>query len=129
VTEPQSDRPRLARILQPLIERTKERKVVWTVGPGDSYLAQFSSGTIVVRSVDEDGQHPFGVEALDDNGRVVASDFTARNPSSQDERAWGNLVAVLYSNGRAAALNIDEKLDALLEDIERGRQPEDDIPF
>lgn len=127
------DRVRLLRIITQLTRGTKGGQVEWSVGAGDSFAAQFVAGSIVITAVDQDGRAPYYVEALDENGRTIASAATLRSPAilpGTSEDQWNQALVELYRVGRAAALNIDEKLDRLLNDVMSANQPsDDDIPF
>lgn len=84
----------------------------WTAGSKeDTFLWSGSSASVVLSTKDNDGEAPWLVRLVDADGRTVESE-------SVDGRSEVFAVTEeLYSAARASALNIEETIDGLLEDL------------
>lgn len=131
-------------LMKRLLEDTRAGKISWRAS-GD--LSIFSlvttSGSVIVRSIDGDGQAPFLVELLNPNGvnieRIESDWEPGTGPQGQRLRigaSWNKELSALFESARSAAINLDGVITGILDEIEHpntdadfGGGSDDDIPF
>jgi hypothetical protein len=137
--------PRIGRIVDGLLSRTKKGATDWQpftigsrsmiarrsrTGRADGFSYSTENSTVVVGSVDGDGQSPLYIEILDSSGTSVESitvgrtrrvrneeGFTVQEPAPPDEIALHDRVLELYIIARRTALKTDQVLDQLANDL------------
>src|SRR4051812_43907758 len=110
--------PRFIRLLQALVERTEEGRIHWTSGDDPtSFGVSLPSTSILIQSVDGDGEAPFRVSLADSNGVTIES-FESESPmdyppeTRSDIERLNRALRQLYEGARRNALGIDKILDA-----------------
>jgi hypothetical protein len=127
-----------------LTTETKDGRAHWRAAPGfDRFSLVTARGSVVVRSMDADGQPPFEVALLNAEGveiETLASYWdTGRTAEGQQFRVsapWNSDLADLFDAARSNSINLEGVIDGILEEV---RKPptesadftatDDDIPF
>jgi hypothetical protein len=115
---------KLAELARRLLERTRDGKLRWerTDKPG-YFTAVLSGGSVAVQQLsgtmyqllvlDAEGVELEKVQASSDE----LTRMSAFTTPTEDERALDKTVPVLYDLARRQALNIDQALDSLLDEL------------
>ncbi|MFF0550256.1 hypothetical protein ACFYUL_14955 [Streptomyces sp. NPDC004311] len=105
-------------LIDTLIIKTKERRIEWEEDEsGDAFALSLTRGTVTVWSADGDGMHPFILRIRGDRGQIVEQVETAR---PYEEHTWSRMdlsIQHLHELARRNALNIDEVIDRIIEDL------------
>ncbi|MER6035474.1 hypothetical protein ABT133_16385 [Streptomyces sp. NPDC001835] len=113
----------LRQLVKTLIETTREGRVEWAAdesdGPdSDTFMLSLTRGSVFVWSVDNDGAHPFVFQVRGARGQVVERIETTR--PFEEGQEWTPLeddIRKLYDLARRSALNIDEVLTQMINDL------------
>jgi hypothetical protein len=106
-------------LLRGVIVRTRERKIRWQDSEAtDTYVLTLGTGKIRVQSwSDEDGDTWYGAFLEDGQGRRVDEELAYRG----DEKL---LLEEIYVTARASALQIDDLIETMLQDLEKDKERE-----
>ncbi|MET8993744.1 hypothetical protein [Amycolatopsis sp. NPDC004169] len=111
---PKSNDERLIKIAEALLARTEAGKIEWEArdypGADDQFDYSTTWNTITVKSVDGDGQRPYGMYIKNENGLEVDHLINM-------DLGVQNLLSDLYSAARYIALDVDNNLDKLLDEL------------
>jgi hypothetical protein len=122
---------RLLQLAERVIAETNQGKVTWR---GSNDLTSFSfttaQGSVIVNSLDGDGQAPYRLSILNTEGTAIESvesvwDTNAGPPAPP--APWNALLQTLYETARSSAVSLDDVIDGILREIEHPTDP--DIPF
>lgn len=98
---------RIQRLITALLDRTRSGSISWEQGPTYSYIYRSPTGSIIVRSRDNDGVAPFQVTIANDEG-VVVRELNSRGADD---------IGQLYREARDSASGLDETLDGFLREL------------
>jgi len=101
--------PRVVKILDRLLKNTQNDEIIWDRGTrGDQCIFSDLKASVTIESADGDGQFPFRVRVLNEDGDLVAGvRFLETSPN-------GGLAERLFRAARRNALKVDATLDELL---------------
>lgn len=103
---------KLLTLIRALLKQTLARKAGWSVGSREgTFIWSSPSGSVLVFPTDNDGQEPWSVMVLDNDGQTLEIESFSRS-SSQFE-----LADDLYKSARSSALDIDKTIDSMLEEL------------
>jgi hypothetical protein len=118
-------RQRMVKMAEALLEATKQGKITWALTPVETkfiYAGSRSSVTIELAS----GQYDEDItilSLLNQQGTIVDSletEFIKRSGDRYDPAEWNSKLEELYHAARRFAHNVDDALESMLSDIERG---------
>lgn len=119
---------KMVRLAESLLAGTRDGKVAWT--PTDSeneYLCTGTRSSVTIESYeDRDGDRVSTLSLLNNRGTVVdslKSAFISNGPSSYTSESWNQTLEDLFYAARRVAHNVDDALDAMFADIEKGIAP------
>ena len=108
-----------------LLEATKAGKISWALT--DSEIRFLYAGTrssvTIEHYTDRDSDEISTLTLLNSRGTAVdsiQSEFSPKEDNKWVEASWNELLDELYYAARRVAHNVDEAIDSMLSDIERG---------
>ena len=107
---------RLIELCDRLRTGTETGKVVWQADGDAAFAWSSSSGSVNVRSLDDDGDEPFELAIFSPGGQKVE---TLASEWAEDETpaAWNAPLGRLYRAARRQALGVDKILDDLFAEL------------
>lgn len=127
---------RFPRLLQLLLEKSRENGVDWRPSPryDRQYLTKFPSEEITVGFISPETEPDFYYADLSRGGSAVL-----REAANQNDRPKWDLLSALYSEAERIAVGWDQALDDVEKALKSGWKPpahaaaapitDDDIPF
>lgn len=116
---------KMIKLAESLLAGTRDGKVAWT--PTDSEYKFLCTGTRSSVTVefyeDRDGDTTSTLSLLNNHGTVVdslRSAITATGPRTYEPEAWNQTLEDLFYAARRVAYNVDDALDGMLADIQKG---------
>lgn len=116
---------KMVRLAESLLSGTKNGKVVWA--PTDSeykYLCTGTRSSATIESfVDRDDDRVSTLSMLNDHGTVVDSLKSGFKPGDSGgfaPESWNEVLDDLFYSARRVAYNVDDAIDSMLADIEKG---------
>ena len=114
----------LFRLAQQLIERTKAGKMSWSSIGEDGFAFAGTKASVVIRSRDKDQVHPYIFTLFEGDIEVdsITSGWNASPTGFEDEGSplpWNDALENLYRSARRNALNLDQLIESILEDIDK----------
>lgn len=110
-----------------LLAGTKGGKVAWTPTDSDyKFLCTGTRSSVMIESlVDRDGDTVSTLSILNAHGSVVdslKSGFVPNegNAGSYRPESWNGILDELFASARRVAYNVDDAIDSLLADIDKG---------
>src|SRR6266542_1807934 len=107
-------RNRNIELMERLIRLTEEGVISWTDNDGTSFSYTSPTATVVIESVDKDGQQPFALRLINSDGTELEHITTPTN--SWGQRAWDKPLESLYGVARRDVLNVNNALSSLLKE-------------
>jgi hypothetical protein len=109
---------KMTKFVENLARATEHNRIEWLqVGSNpDTYAASFPRNSIMVWSIDDDGQHPFRLVILDSNGQTIETVETLRQGPEGQPHLFAR-IAELYQAARKQVRNIDAILDDMLNEL------------
>jgi hypothetical protein len=115
------------RLIRRLTAGTKQGKVKWTASGAARFDLDTDAARIMVRSEEQDGDHPYVVRVESRDGALLGGGETIPGASYVD---WEEEIAALYAAARSAALGVDAAYEELAQKLQLPGDPaDDDIPF
>lgn len=108
-----------------LLEATKVGKISWALTDKENRFlyAGTSSSVTVELTTDRDGDNHTTLSLLNSRGTTVDSIQSEYEPAGPDRwtaASWNEILDDLYYAARRVAHNVDEAIESMLTDIERG---------
>lgn len=98
-----------------------------------SFTVNTRKGSVQIRSVDGDGQAPYELLLFNSDGAAIESIETvtadARLPFSTESAPWNDLLNNLYQTARSNAIDLENVIKGILDEVENPPGSDDDIPF
>jgi hypothetical protein len=105
-------------------------KVKWTSGSsgGMWFEVEAAGGKVLVRSEDQDGDHPYYVEIDNEDGIAIS---TGETTAGEYYSPWETEIGELFVAARNSALGVDETINLLTKSLDLPNIPlgDDDIRF
>ncbi len=117
----------LVELCERLVAATIEEQLEWNVGEKTAFTCTRRSGTILVRSVDGSGEHPFELAIFNTDGVKVES-VISESVGEERSAPWNGAVANLYQAARRQALHADRLVADLLADLPPSQSTADGTP-
>jgi len=117
-------REQMLTMVKSLLAATKEGKITWaTTDADDKYIYSGTRSSVTIEDVwDRFGDRTTTVCLLNSRGVVV--DSLQTEGSQVDDKfvpaPWNDLLEDLYHAARRVAHNVDDALESMMSDIERG---------
>jgi hypothetical protein len=116
---------KMIRLAQQLLNGTKHGKVAWTPTDEDNkYLCTGTRSSVTIESqTDRDGDSHTTLSILNTQGTTVdslKSSYTPVDSNNWEPESWNSILEDLFSTARRVAYNVDDAIDSLLADIEKG---------
>jgi hypothetical protein len=99
-------RAELVDLCEQLTAATMDEQLEWKAEEEGAFTCVRRSGTILVRSVNGDGEAPFELVILNTDGVKVESLVSERS-AEEELSSWNGAVAKLHRVARRQALNLD----------------------
>jgi hypothetical protein len=114
-------------LLKRLLNATMHDAVEWqTTDRPYTYECSFPAGSVMVSTEDGDGQSPYMFEVLDEDGSVLEDLRTTFIPTGAPA-SWNTELDRLYNRAHRKALDLDKKLDRIMENLPP--LPDEEPPF
>jgi hypothetical protein len=115
---------KMVKLAESLLAGTRSRKVAWTpTDNDDKFLCTGTRSSVTIESfVDRDGDRISVLSLLNSHGSVVdslQSEFVSSG-SSYTAESWNKPLDDLFYSARRVAYSVDDAIDGLLDDIEKG---------
>jgi hypothetical protein len=117
---------KMIRLAESLLSGTKNGKVAWVPTDSDyKYLCTGTRSSATVESfMDRDGDAVSTLEILNAHGTVVDSLRSEFIPNVSGDgyrpQSWNDVLEELFYSARRVAYNVDDAIDGMLADIEKG---------
>ena len=121
--------PKLAALIERLTRATERGVVAWQLQSETSFSYSTGSSSVIIASLDHDGQYPFVLRVLDNSGTELESELSHRGSLNYQERPLATEIERLYELARRSALNVDPVLDDLLNSVDRALGHDEDERF
>ncbi|MEO5909702.1 MAG: hypothetical protein ABIP95_02385 [Pelobium sp.] len=129
---------KLAKLIELLTEKTKNKKAIWSKGSGDSqFKISVAEGiAVTISSWTDNWNDHFEVLVFNSNGNIIQRFVTDNNSTSKDYQ----LLATFHGVASDQYYKVDETMDALLSSVNSDEvigniekldkaPEEDDLPF
>lgn len=109
---------RLQTLARGLLDQTHNRQVRWERLAQADFILRLESASVIVSSVDGDGYRPYAFLVLDSSDEIVEKfQFDSEDDFDAEESLLDDLVVDLYAAARRNALQVDEVLDGLMNEL------------
>ena len=115
---------RFVTLAENLLEATRAGKVSWAITDNETkFLYAGTSSSVTIEFYDSrDGEENI-LSLLNSRGTVVdslATEYHRTSDEAMEAADWNDTLEDLYSAARRVAHNVDEAIDSMLSDIEKG---------
>jgi hypothetical protein len=109
---------RLFALVRTLADKTEAGDASWKKSDSaTAFIYSLASGSVIIASLDNDGNFPYEVSLLNDQGEVIESRSSSGRWNDDDEGQWDDALRRLYFAARGSALNIDGVLNSMLSSL------------
>ena len=106
----------LVELCERLAAATIDGQLEWEAGEGTAFTCVRRSGTILVRSVNGDGEFPYELVILNTDGVKVEA-LVSEWSAEEEPAPWNGAVANLFRVARRQALHVDRLVADILADL------------